>query len=80
MVNGQPLGATKGSVRIRIDTLTIPVDVLDWNATSARVQLPKMDLAGPMKAELEVFRADGAVASSTPIQITPAAERLALNK
>jgi hypothetical protein len=83
MVNGQPLGATKGAARLRIDALTIPVAVLDWSATSARVELPKMDLAGPMKAELEVFRSDGAIASSTPIIVTPVAavaERLAIAK
>jgi hypothetical protein len=61
----------------------IPVEVLEWSATAARIQLPKMDLAGPMKAELDVFRADGKVASSTPIEVTPVAtvaERLAVAK
>ena len=46
--------------------------------SSVKIQLPKMELTGPMKADLEVLRADGSLASKSAIELTPAATRLAL--
>lgn len=78
MLEGESLGDEKGIVRLRISGMSLPVEVIEWTASAAKIQLPKMDLAGPMKAELEVVRADGSMASKTAIELTPAATRLAL--
>ena len=43
-----------------------------------KIQLPKMELSRPVKASLEVLRADGSLASKSAIELTPAATRLAL--
>jgi hypothetical protein len=78
MLEGESLGDEKGIVRLRISNMSLPVEVIEWSASSAKIQLPKMDLAGSMKADLEVLRADGSLASKTAIELTPAATRLAL--
>ncbi|MEX2308790.1 MAG: LysM peptidoglycan-binding domain-containing protein [Pirellulales bacterium] len=77
-LDGESLGSEKGIVRLRVSGMALPVEVMEWSNSSAKIQLPKMDLAGPMKAELEVVRADGSLASKSMIELTPAATRLAL--
>jgi hypothetical protein len=77
-LDGQSLGIEKGIVRLRINGLALPVEVLEWSAESAKIRLPELDTDGSMKAELEVLRADGSLASKTAIELTSAATRLAL--
>lgn len=72
-IDGQPLGPAKGSVRLWIGNFTMPVEVLDWTANGAKIRLPNIDLAGPMRADLEVLRADGSLASKQAIELVPAA-------
>jgi hypothetical protein len=79
-LDGESLGSEKGTVRLRVSGLALPVDVIEWSETSVKIQLPKMDLSNPMKAELEVVRADGSLASKSGIELTPAATRVALGK
>jgi hypothetical protein len=78
MLDGQSLGDEKGSVMLRVNGLALPVDVLDWSADAARIRMPSVDIDGAMKADIEVVRADGSLASRTAIELTPAATRLAL--
>ncbi len=75
---GESLGNDKGIVRLRIGEMALPVEITEWSATLVKIQLPKMDLGGAMKAELEVLRADGSLASKSAINLTPAAVGLAL--
>jgi hypothetical protein len=77
-LDGQALGAERGIVRLRVNGLALPVEVLEWSAESAKIRLPELDLEGPVKAEIEVLRADGSLASKTAIELTSAATRLAL--
>jgi hypothetical protein len=77
-LDGQALGGEKGIVRLRINGLALPVEVLEWSADAAKIRLPELDVDGSMKAELEVVRADGSLASKTAIELTSAATRLAL--
>jgi hypothetical protein len=77
-LDGQSLGDDRGSVRLLVNGLALPIEVLDWNASVVKIQLPQLDLAGAMKAEIEVRRADGSVASKSAVELTPAASRLAL--
>jgi hypothetical protein len=77
-LDGHELGNEKGIVRLRINGLALPVEVLEWSAESAKIRLPELDVEGAMKADLEVLRADGSLASKTAIELTSAATRLAL--
>jgi hypothetical protein len=77
-LDGESLGSEKGIVRLRIGGMAIAVEVLEWNDSSVQVKMPAMDLAEAMKADLEVLRADGSLASKSAIELTPAATRLAL--
>jgi hypothetical protein len=79
-LDGESHGAEKGIVRLRVSGLALPVDVVEWTEKSLKIQLPKMDLSNPVKAELEVVRADGGMASKSGIELTPAAPRVALGK
>jgi hypothetical protein len=78
ILDGQELGSQPGMVRMRIHGLALPTKVLDWNDSSAKIQLPQLDLSKSTQAEIEVMRADGSLASSSQINLTPAATRLAL--
>lgn len=77
-LDGQEFGSEQGAVRLRISGLSLSAEVIEWSATSLKVKLPEMDLTSAMRADLEVFRADGSLASQSPIQLTPAVNRLAL--
>jgi hypothetical protein len=77
-LDGQALGGERGIVRLRVNGLALPVEVLKWSAESAKIRLPELDLEGPTKAEIEVLRADGSLASKTAIELASAATRLAL--
>ena len=79
MLDGESLGNEQGIVRLRIGGIALPANVVEWSASSVKVELPKMDLSRPVKADLEVLRADGSLASSSAIELTPAATRLALS-
>jgi hypothetical protein len=77
MLEGQSLGNDKGIVRLRLAELALPVEVLEWTNTSAKVRLPQMDLTGAMKAEIEVLRADGSLASKSAVRLTLASSTAA---
>jgi hypothetical protein len=77
-LDGQSLGDDRGTVRLVVNGLTLPIEVLEWNASVVKVQLPQLELAGALKAEIEVVRADGSLASKSAVELTPATNRLAL--
>jgi hypothetical protein len=78
-LDGQEFGSEQGAVRLRISGLTMPAEVILWNATSLKVKLPELDLTAAMRADIEVFRADGSLASQSAIQLTPAVNHLAMS-
>jgi hypothetical protein len=78
MLDGESLGDEKGIVRLQLGALTLPVEVIEWTTSSVKISLPKMELGRPVKASLEVLRADGSLASKSEIELTPAATRVAL--
>jgi hypothetical protein len=79
-LDGESLGDETGSVRLRIGALALPVEVIEWTASSVKIELPKMELGQPVRANLEVLRADGSLASKSEAELTPAATRLALGQ
>ena len=78
LLDGESLGDEKGIVRLQMGALALPVEVIEWTTSSVKIALPKMELGRPVKASLEVLRADGSLASKSEIELTPAATRLAL--
>jgi hypothetical protein len=78
-LDGQSLGNERGIVRLRIGGLSLPVNVIEWSASSVKIELPQVELSRPVKADLDVMRADGSVASNSAIELTPATTRLALS-
>ncbi|MEX2317549.1 MAG: hypothetical protein WD669_10390 [Pirellulales bacterium] len=77
LLDGQSLGEASGSVRLRLSGVALKVEVLDWSAEAVKIRLPELDLAAAMRAELEVLRADGSLASKSAVQLTPAGTKLA---
>ncbi len=77
VLDGQTFGEEKGVARLRVSGLSLPVEVLEWTNSSAKVRLPQVELTSATKVELEVLRADGSLASKSAIELTPAADRLA---
>jgi len=78
-LDGQQFGSEQGAVRLRISGLSMAAEVIEWNASSLKVKLPELDLTSAMRADLEVFRADGSLASQSAIQLTPAVNHLAMS-
>jgi hypothetical protein len=78
-LDGQSLGDEKGVVRLRISNVALPVEIVEWTTDSTKVRLPKLDVNGAMKAELEVVRADGSVAATNAIELTSTVDNLALD-
>jgi hypothetical protein len=78
-LDGQQFGSEQGAVRLRIGELSMPAQVTEWNGTSLKVKLPEMDLTAAVRANIEVFRADGSLASQSAIQLTPAVNHLAMS-
>lgn len=71
-LDGEKLGEDAGVVRLRVSGVAMPVEVIEWTAESTKIRLPKLDVAEATKAELEVVRADGSVASTNAISLTTA--------
>ncbi len=78
-LEGEKLGSEAGVVRLRITGVAFPVEVVEWSADSTKIRLPKLDVTEATKAELEVVRADGTLASTNPISLTTAATSVAAN-
>lgn len=69
-LDGQTLGSEAGVARLRISGVAFPVEVVEWSPESTKIRLPKLDVGSTTKAELEVLRADGSLASSNAIELT----------
>jgi hypothetical protein len=78
VLDGQVFGETQGSARLRVGGLSLPIEVLEWTNSSAKIRLPEVELTGAVKAEIEVLRSDGSMASKSAVELTAANSRLAL--
>ena len=79
-LDGQTFGNDKGTVRLNVGGTMLPVEIVEWTLNSTKVRLPLANVAAATKAELEVVRADGSLASKSAIELTPATTGLALGK
>jgi hypothetical protein len=79
-LEGQSLGSKKGAVRLRVMGIGMPVSILSWSDQVAMIRVPKLELAKPVKATLDVTRADGTLVSRSPIKLTPSSGGFALRQ
>ena len=79
LVDGQTFGEKPGVARLRVGGLSLPIEVVEWTTTSVKIHLPTVELTSATKADIEVVRADGTVASKTGIELGAATE-VALTK
>jgi hypothetical protein len=77
-LEGQDFGAEAGTVRLRISGLILPVEVISWQGSAAKVRMPSLELAEAVDGEIEVLRADGTLASKSAVRLVPATDRLAM--
>src|SRR5204862_1829216 len=61
-----------GQVLLIVDKVTMGVVVSEWASDHATATLPQLGIAGPTKAEIVLVKADGHVASSVNVELTPA--------
>lgn len=74
LVDGQTFGEKQGSARLRIGAAALKIDVVEWTTSSVKIRLPQLDLASASKADIEVVRADGTLASKTGVELNPPSE------
>ena len=70
---GREIGAERGVVRLKINGLVLPATILEWTSTSVKLELPQIELAAAMPAEIETVRADGTLVANTRVNLVPAA-------
>jgi IPT/TIG domain len=80
MVNGQAFGAQPGGARLRINGMAMPIEVLEWTPAGVKVRLPQIEITSITPAEIEVFRGDGSLASTTPVDLTASPAPLAFGR
>jgi hypothetical protein len=78
MLDGGQFGTEQGAARLVVSGLSLPIEVIEWTDSSAKIRLPNVELAAPVRAEIEVLRADGSLVSKTGIELTSAVGRLAV--
>jgi hypothetical protein len=79
LVDGQTFGDKQGAARLRVSGLSLPIEVLEWTTSSVKIHLPTVELTSATKADIEVVRADGSLASKTAVELGAATE-VALTK
>ena len=77
LVDGQEFGEETGVARLRVSGLSLPIEVLEWSDTSAKIRLPEVEVTSATNADIEVLRADGSLAAKSGIELTPAETKLA---
>lgn len=76
-LDGVEFGDAAGSVRLKFGPVSLPVTVLEWTATSVKVELPAVELDSATPSSIDVFRADGTLASQSQVNLTPAGGQVA---
>jgi nucleoid-associated protein YgaU len=76
-LDGVQFGDVAGSVRLKFGPVSLPVTVLEWTATSVKVQLPTVELESATPASIDVFRADSTLVSQSKVNLTPAGGQVA---
>jgi len=72
LVDGQTFGDKPGTARLRVSGLSLPIEVVEWTTSSVKIHLPTVELTSATKADIEVVRADGTLASKTAVELDAA--------
>jgi hypothetical protein len=72
VVDGQPFGQKQGAARLRVGGASLKIQILKWTAGSVKIRLPNLDLDSSVKGDIEVLKADGSLASRTPVEVSAA--------
>jgi hypothetical protein len=69
LVDGQSFGDKAGTARLRVSGLSLPIEVLERTTGAVKIQLPTVELTSATKADIEVIRADGTLASKSGVEL-----------
>jgi hypothetical protein len=67
-INGQPLGESRGTVRLIVNGAPVALEIVEWSANAAKVRVPA-DLPAGTQAQIEILRADGSVVAKDAVQL-----------
>jgi hypothetical protein len=71
VLDGQPLGSLPGAVKLEVEGREMPVQLIEWTESFVKIRLPMLTLTGPAEGDIDVVRADGSVASCSPLELMP---------
>lgn len=74
LVDGQTFGNKQGAARLRVGGAALKIEVIEWKSDAVKIRLPELALDSTTKADIEVVRADGSLASKTGIELTTPTE------
>jgi hypothetical protein len=77
-INGQQLGDNRGTVRLIVNGSPIPLEIVEWSATGAKVRIPD-NLPAGIQAQIEILRADGSVVAKDAVQLAAGQKMAAAN-
>jgi LysM repeat protein len=77
LVDGQTFGEKPGVARLRVNGLSLPIEVLEWTTSAVKIRLPKIEATTGTFADIEVLRADGNLASKSAVELTAASVQVA---
>lgn len=69
LLDGQTFGDKPGTARLSVSGLSLPITVTEWKTSGVKLVVPTVDLTKGTKADIEVVRADGTIASKTGIEL-----------
>ncbi|HVT26441.1 MAG TPA: LysM domain-containing protein [Lacipirellulaceae bacterium] len=80
LVDGQTFGEKTGAARLRVGGFALPIDVIEWTNSAVKIHLPKAEVTSGTKADIEVVRADGTLASKTAVELVSPSVQVAASK
>ncbi|HEX5472601.1 MAG TPA: LysM domain-containing protein [Lacipirellulaceae bacterium] len=80
LVDGQKFGDKTGVARLRISGFALPIDVIEWTNGGVKIHLPRAEVTSGTKADIEVVRADGSLASKTAVELVSPSVQVATSK
>jgi hypothetical protein len=76
-IDGQTFGDKPGVARLRVNGLSLPVQVLEWTTGAVKIRLPQIEATTGTFGDIEVLRADGKLASKSAVELTAASVQVA---
>jgi len=80
LINGQAFGNLPGGARLRITSMALPIQVVEWTPNAVKVMVPPVELTGVTPAEIELILPDGTLAAKMPVELIPSPQGLAIGR